>query len=248
MSTASLSRHQPDLMTRRISATRFSFKLPEPTNWQSECKRCSPYGFESGARAQWKGDVHLLKVKLMRVLLLNLSSSSAQEELRALQGEGYVLFTARNLGVDEIISFQAQVLIAEATPSNLSFCHLINQIKSVCDRPIPKIVLIVYGGAVERSRALELGADVVVSAPIEPIELSALIKIQIQAKQSRYTQIARAHERSKESEVSKAIWKHQPAATPKRCPWEFLRRVLAAIAVLIAICERELTQLRFPEL
>jgi hypothetical protein len=31
-------------------------------------------------------------------------------------------------------------------------------------------VLIVYGSAVERSRALELGADDVVSAPIEPVE------------------------------------------------------------------------------
>ena len=46
----------------------------------------------------------------MRVLLLNLSSSSAEEVSRALQGEGHVLVKACNLGVDEIMSFRAQVL------------------------------------------------------------------------------------------------------------------------------------------
>jgi len=199
-------------------------------------------------RAQWKTDVHLLKVKLTRVLLLNLSSSAAQEEMRALEGEGYVLFTVRNLGVDEIISFQAQVLIAEATPSDLSCCHLINQMKSVCSRPIPKIVLIVYGRAVERSRALELGADDVVSAPIAPVELSARIKAQIHTKQSKaypYIQVARTLERDRGVE---GTFEASTSCTTKTKPLGVLRRVFLSITALGAICDRELTKLRFPKL
>jgi DNA-binding response OmpR family regulator len=126
----------------------------------------------------------------MRVLLLNLSTSSAQEVSMALQDEGHALLKASNLGVDEIISFQTQVLIAEATPTDLSCCHLISRMKSVTGQPLPKIVLIVYGGALERSRGVELGADDVLPAPIEALEFSAQIKAAIQRKQSgEYGQI-----------------------------------------------------------
>ena len=200
-------------------------------------------GLRVGRQARWTADVHLLQVKLMRVLLLNLSGSSVQEELRALQGEGYVLFTVRNLGVDEIISSQAQVLIAEATPSDLSCCHLINQIKSDCDRPIPKIALIVYGGAIDRFRALELGADDVVSAPIDAVEFSARIKTQIQTKQSEAypdIQLPRTLERDRGAE---GTFEASTSRTTKMKPQGLLHRVLVSIAALITICDRELTRL-----
>ncbi len=138
---------------------------------------------EVSMTTQWTNHVHSFQVRLMRVLLLNLSSSSAEEISRALQGEGHVLLKASNLGVDDIMSFRTQVLFAEATPFDLSCCHLISQMKSVSDQA-PKIVLIVYGGALERSRALELGADHVLSVPIEPVGLSAQIKAAIQTKQT----------------------------------------------------------------
>lgn len=171
----------------------------------------------------------------MRILLLNLSNNSAQEGLRALQGEGHGLFTARNLGVDEIISFQAHVLIAEATPSDLSCCQLIDQMKSVPDRPIPKIVLIVYGGAVERSRALELGADEVVVAPIEPVEFSARIRTQIQMKQSeahREFQLEQTFEtgRSVEDTVEASSSRDSETKT-----FGVVRGVLVSIAALVTI-------------
>jgi response regulator RpfG family c-di-GMP phosphodiesterase len=134
--------------------------------------------------AQWTNHVHSFQVQLMRVLLLNLSSSSAEEVSKALQSEDHVLLKACNVGVDAIISLGTQVLFAEATPFDLSCWHLISQMKSVSDQPIPKIVLIVYGGALERSRALELGADHVLSGPIEPVGLSAQIKAAIQTKEA----------------------------------------------------------------
>jgi DNA-binding response OmpR family regulator len=195
-----------------------------------------------------KADVHLSKVKLTRVLLLNLSCSAAQEEMQSLEGEGYVLFTARNLGVDQIISFQAQVLIAEATPSDLSCCHLINQIKSVSSRSIPKILLIVYGCAVERSRALELGADDVVSAPIEPVEFSALIKAQIQTKQSEahpYIQVERPLKTDRGVEDT---FEASMRCATKTKPLGVLRRVLVFITELGANRDCELTKLRFTKL
>ena len=170
--------------------------------------------------AQWTNHVHSFQVQLMRVLLLNLSSSSAEEVSKGLQSEDHVLLKACNVGVDAIISLGTQVLFAEATPFDLSCWHLISQMKSVSDQPIPKIVLIVYGGALERSCALELGADHVLSGPIEPVGLSAQIKAAIQTKEAGACRRLSLHELSKRAELWKTRWKHQPAATPSRRPSE----------------------------
>src|SRR5712692_2925451 len=95
----------------------------------------------------------------MRILLLNLGKESAQDVKQALSGQGYEITTERNLNVDEILALSPEILITEATPSNLSCCGLISQIKASPDPRTPKIVMIVHGGALERARGLDLGAD-----------------------------------------------------------------------------------------
>src|SRR4029077_18447925 len=73
--------------------------------------------------------------------------------------------------------------ITEATPSNLSCCGLISQIKASPDPRTLKIVMIVHGGALERARGLDLGADDVVSFPFEPLEFAAKIRTQFRERQ-----------------------------------------------------------------
>ena len=121
------------------------------------------------------------RVKLMRVLLLNLSSSSILKALHALKGQGYQVFEARDPTLDEIISFHLDVLIVEVTPADRSCCPMISRIKSLSHLGIPKIVLVVYGSALERTRALALGADDVLSAPVEPAEFAARVRSQSEA-------------------------------------------------------------------
>src|ERR1700737_3211612 len=119
----------------------------------------------------------------MRVLLLNLGVESAQEVNQALSGQGYEIITDRSLTVDEILALSPEVLIAEATPSDLSCCGVISQIKTSPDPRTPKIVMIVHGGALERARGLDLGADDVVSFPFEPLEFAAKIRTQFRERQ-----------------------------------------------------------------
>ncbi len=100
----------------------------------------------------------------MRILLLNLDQGSTQNVAEALSGQGYEITTGRDLSVDEILGLSPGVLITEATPSDLSCCGLISQIKTRGPDPRTlKIVMIVHGGALERARALDLGADDVIS-------------------------------------------------------------------------------------
>jgi S1-C subfamily serine protease len=119
----------------------------------------------------------------MRVLLLNLGMESTQEVKQALSGQGYEITADRGLTVDEILTLFPEVLVTEATPSDLSCCGVISQIKASPDLPTLRIVMIVHGGALERARALDLGADDVVSFPFEPLEFAAKIRTQFRERQ-----------------------------------------------------------------
>src|SRR5271156_673172 len=119
----------------------------------------------------------------MRILLLSLDQGSTQEVTQALAGQGYETTTGRGLSVDEILGLFPEVLITEATPSDLSCCGLITQIKAGPGPRTLKIVMIVHGGALERARALDLGADDVISFPFEPVEFAARIRTQFRERQ-----------------------------------------------------------------
>ncbi len=123
------------------------------------------------------------KVTGMRILLLNLGAESTQEVKQALSGQGYEVILERSLTVDEILGLSPELLITEATPSNLSCCGVISQIKASPDPRTLKIVMIVHGGALERARGLDLGADDVVSFPFEPLEFAARIRTQFRERQ-----------------------------------------------------------------
>ena len=119
----------------------------------------------------------------MRIVLLNLDPDSAHDVKMALSGQGYEVTSEPSLTVDEILVLSPELLITEATPSNLSCCGLISQIKANPALHALKIVVIVHGGALERARGLDLGADDVVSFPFEMLELAAKIRTQFRERQ-----------------------------------------------------------------
>src|SRR5258707_92526 len=119
----------------------------------------------------------------MRVLLVNLAMESVKEVQRALSGQGYEITADRSLTVEEILTLSPEVLVTEVTPSDLSNCGLISQIRASSDPRTSKVVLIVHGGSLERARALDLGANDVVSFPFEPLEFAAKIRTQFREMQ-----------------------------------------------------------------
>ena len=119
----------------------------------------------------------------MRILLLNLGSKSTEDVNQALSGQGYEITPGRRLTVDGILALSPEVLITEATPSDLSCCGVISQIKASPNPGSLRIVMIVHGGALERARGLDLGADDVVSFPFEPLEFAAKIRTQFRERQ-----------------------------------------------------------------
>jgi len=115
----------------------------------------------------------------MRILLLNLGADSLEAANRALAGQGYQIAKESGLTVDQVLTLAPEVLVTEATPSDLSCCGMITQLKARPETESPlKIVMIVPGDALERARGLDLGADDVISFPFEAVEFAARIRTQ----------------------------------------------------------------------
>ena len=120
----------------------------------------------------------------MRVLLLNLSAGSLDATQRALAGQGYQIITVSGSTVEEILALSPEILVTEATPSDRSCCGLSAQVKAHSHAgPSVKVEVIVHGGALERARALDLGADDVLSFPFDEVEFAARIRARFRERQ-----------------------------------------------------------------
>jgi S1-C subfamily serine protease/DNA-binding NarL/FixJ family response regulator len=171
----------------------------------------------------------------MRILLLNLDQGSTQEVTQALSGQGYEITPGRGLSVDEVVSLSPGVLITEATPSDLSCCGLISQIKTGPDPRTIKIVMIVHGGALERARALDLGADDVISFPFEPVEFAARIRTQFRERQPEVELEAKLHDAlEKERLAETAVEALRSGMVAKRRAWLMPAILGLSVAVVLA--------------
>jgi serine protease Do len=171
----------------------------------------------------------------MRILLVNLGTDSNHAVEQALSGQGYDIAADQDLSIDEILARSPGLLITEATPSNLSCCGLISQIKASSDLQTFKIVMIVHGDALERARGLDLGADDVVSFPFEPLEFAAKIRAQFRQRQPELeleAELKGALDR--EHVAENAVLALSRVTTPKR-RFLLISAVFVAAVVLAAL-------------
>ena len=174
----------------------------------------------------------------MRILILNLSASSADEVHKALIGQGYEIAVETGLDVEQIESLAPELLITEATPSDLSCCGIITQIKSRDRTKSIRVLMVVQGGALERARALDLGADDVISVPFELLEFAARVRTQFrerQPEQELRTKLKHAEEKEHLAELAVETLSGD-AGTRKRhwvVPALFALSVIAVVAALL---------------
>jgi len=172
----------------------------------------------------------------MRILLLNLGPESTQAVNQALSGQGYEITMDRRLTVEKILALSPEVLITEATPSDLSCCGVISQIKASPDPRTLRILMIVHGGALERARALDLGADDVISFPFEPLEFVARVRTQFRERQPELDLEAKLKDaQQKERLAETAVQALSGGTNAKRRSWLIVAiLVLAALATIIS--------------
>ncbi|MCU1271939.1 MAG: hypothetical protein JWN74_3233 [Acidobacteriaceae bacterium] len=171
----------------------------------------------------------------MRILLIDLGTESTREVNHALSGQGYEIITDRGLTVDEVLALSPEVLITEATPSDLSCCGLISQIKASPGPRTLKIVMIVHDGALERARGLDLGADDVISFPFEPLEFAARIRAQFRERQPELELEAKLNDAlQKEHLAESAVEALSGDMNAKRRVWLIPAIFVLSAAVILA--------------
>ncbi len=176
----------------------------------------------------------------MRILFLNLSAESLIEANNALAGQGYDIATEIGLAVDQVLTLAPEVLVTEAAPTDLACCGLIAQLKSRPDTRTLKIIMIVPGGALERARALDLGAHDVVSLPFDGVEFAARVRTQFRERQPQEdlkTMLRYATERESIADLAVESLTDAAVVTKRRrwlLPAIFAVSIAAVIAALIA--------------
>jgi DNA-binding response OmpR family regulator len=76
------------------------------------------------------------------------------------------------------------LFLLSADLSDLQCCNALAEIKGLAATATTRVILLTRGGGVERARALDLGADDVLSPQWEPAELLARVRVQLRDKRA----------------------------------------------------------------
>jgi serine protease Do len=100
----------------------------------------------------------------------------------ALSDAGYQTSTDYQGGMKAVVGFGPDVVILGADPPKLDCCDLLSEIKGSEHTQHIRVVMLSPGGPAERARGLDLGADDVLSLPVDPQELLSRVRTQLRNK------------------------------------------------------------------
>lgn len=166
-----------------------------------------------------------------RILLFRVAADLRASLVAELSRAGYDVVTAESADVRTVLERQPDLILLQTDVRTLDCCGLLTQLKSNETTAPVKIILLADGGPLERSRALDLGADDVLSIPFEPVELFARVRAQLREKapdDRLRLEVLDARRKEHEAEAALAAMVTQKEAGTKR--WIALG-IVAALAV-----------------
>src|SRR4029077_15714254 len=114
-----------------------------------------------------------------KILLFRVAQDLSASLVSELSGAGYDVATAQSADVRTVLQQQPDLILLQTDVRTLDCCGLLTELKGNEATAPVKILLLADGGPLERSRALDLGADDVLSIPFERVELFARIRAQL---------------------------------------------------------------------
>jgi DNA-binding response OmpR family regulator/S1-C subfamily serine protease len=110
----------------------------------------------------------------LRVLEELLRSAGYNVAVSQSQAEGFQF--VRDVGTD--------LLLLSADLNDIQCCDALAEVKGNAATAGTRVILLTEGAGAERARALELGADEVLTLPWEPVELLARVRVQLRQKRA----------------------------------------------------------------
>jgi len=120
--------------------------------------------------------------KAGKLLVVESDDSVREHVVTVLSDAGFEVSTDYRGGMKAVLAFDPDVVVLGADPPQLDCCDLLSEIKGSKNTHNIRVVMLSPGGAAERTRGLDLGADDVLSLPFEPHELLSRIRSQLQNK------------------------------------------------------------------
>jgi serine protease Do len=139
----------------------------------------------AGASAVAKERLALIP-KSENILIVEVDEARRQQLETDLRAAGYEVSAAatQEEGFRRVRAGGVDVFVLAANLMDVMCCNALAEIKGLTATAATRVVLLVKGGAAERARALDLGADDVLTVPWEPAELLARVRVQLHAKQA----------------------------------------------------------------
>ena len=120
---------------------------------------------------------------MAKILLFRVAADLSAQLVSELSRAGYDAAAAETADVRTVLQQAPDLILLQTDVKTLDCCGLLVQLKGNHDTAPVKVILLADGGAMERSHALDLGADDVLSIPFEPVELFARIRAQLREKE-----------------------------------------------------------------
>src|SRR5882724_106986 len=120
--------------------------------------------------------------KAGKLLVVESDDSVREHVVTVLSDAGFEVSTDYRGGMKSVLAFDPDVVVLGADPPQLDCCDFLSEIKGSKNTHNIRVVMLSPGGAAERTRGLDLGADDVLSLPFEPHELLSRIRSQLQNK------------------------------------------------------------------
>jgi DNA-binding response OmpR family regulator/S1-C subfamily serine protease len=117
-----------------------------------------------------------------KVLLVESNDALRQQLTGLLSESGYEVSTDYTGGMKAVLSFAPDAVVLGADPPKLDCCDLLSEIKGSERTQHIRVLMVAPGGAAERARGLDLGADDVLSVPFDAHELLSRLRVQLRDK------------------------------------------------------------------
>jgi DNA-binding response OmpR family regulator/S1-C subfamily serine protease len=125
-----------------------------------------------------------LSSKRERILIIGPETDALRTLEESLRSAGYEVAVSRSQaeGFKFIQDVGMDLLLLSADIADVQCCDALTEVKGNSATAGTRVVLLTGGGGAERARGLDLGADEVLTAPWEPAELLARVRVQLRGK------------------------------------------------------------------
>jgi len=120
--------------------------------------------------------------KAPKLLVVESDDVLREQIVAVLRDAGYAVSTDYQLGMKAVLAFDPDIVVLGADPPQLDCCDLLSEIKGSEKTHHIRVVTLSPGGSADRTRGLDLGADDVLSLPVDSHELLSRVRSQLRDK------------------------------------------------------------------